>query len=255
MTAAHVDHGLRPGSAAEAEIVEAAAARFGAEFVALDAPVAAGSNLEARAREARHAALPGGALLGHTMDDQAETIVLNLLRGAGTSGMAGMRQGGRRPLLGLRRAETHALCDDLGLEPVEDPSNADPRHRRNRVRHELLPLLEQVADRDVVPILARQAGLIADEADLLDQLADEIDPGDTAAVRAAAPALARRALRRWISKGTGSGHPPDAGTVERALAVARHEALATDVGGGWRLERTAGVLRLVGPPDGRVRPA
>ena len=244
VTAAHVDHGLRPGSAAEADVVEAAAARFGAGFTSLSAPVTAGSNLEARARTARYAVLPDGVLLGHTMDDQAETMMLNLLRGAGAAGMAGMRHDGRRPLLGLRRAETRALCVDLGLEPVEDPSNQDPRFRRNRVRHELLAVMARVADRDVVPVLARQADLFAADADLLDVLTSEIDPTATVELREVPVPLARRSLRRWIADGTGSTHPPDAGTVGRALAVARHEARATDLGGGWRLTRTEGVLRI-----------
>ena len=125
VTAAHVDHGLRPGSDREADVVRAAAQRFGAGFQALTASVGDGPNLEARARAARHRALPDGALLGHTMDDQAETVLLNLLRGAGSAGLAGMRPDGRRPLLGLRRSETEQLCAALDLEVVRDPSNTD----------------------------------------------------------------------------------------------------------------------------------
>lgn len=253
VTAAHVDHGLRPGSAAEADIVEAVADRFGAGFSALTAAVVDGPNLEARARAARHAALPAGALLGHTMDDQAETIVLNLLRGSGTAGMAGMRQDGRRPLLGLRRRETRSLCEDLGIEPVEDPSNDDPRFRRNRVRHELMPLLADVAERDVVPVLARQAELFEADDDLIASQAEGIDPADSSAVRKAPVPVARRLLRRWIAAETGSAHPPDSGTVERALAVARHERRGTDLGGRFRLDRSGGVLRIErdgpGPSD------
>jgi tRNA(Ile)-lysidine synthase len=253
VTAAHVDHGLRPDSAAEADIVEAVADRFGAGFSALTAAVVDGPNLEARARAARHAALPAGALLGHTMDDQAETIVLNLLRGSGTAGMAGMRQDGRRPLLGLRRRETRSLCEDLGIEPVEDPSNDDPRFRRNRVRHELMPLLADVAERDIVPVLARQAELFEADDDLIASRAEGIDPADSSAVRKAPVPVARRLLRRWIAAETGSAHPPDSGTVERALAVARHERRGTDLGGGFRLDRSGGVLRIErggpGPSD------
>ena len=97
------------------------------------------------------------AATGHTADDQAETVLANLLRGAGVHGLAGMRAGPGHPLLGLRRAETVALCELLGLDPVQDPSNDDPRFVRNRVRHELLPLCSAIAGRDVVPVLARQA--------------------------------------------------------------------------------------------------
>src|SRR5690606_30551129 len=109
-TAVHVDHGLRPGSAAEAEVVAALADRLGAGFRSVAVDVADGPNLEARCREARLAALPPDACFGHTADDQAETILVNLMRGAALEGLAGMRPGPRHPLLALRRAETHALC-------------------------------------------------------------------------------------------------------------------------------------------------
>ena len=244
-TAVHVDHGLRPGSAAEAEVVAARADRLGAGFHGVRVEVAPGPNLEARARAARYAALPPDVLTGHTADDQAETILLNLLRGAGLDGLAAMRPGGRHPILRLRRHQTRALCAELGLHPVEDPTNADPAHRRNRVRHELLPRLADVAGRDPVPVLARQAELLGAEADLLDALAADLDPTDARALAAAPPALARRALRRWLrDHGDAEQHPPDAAAVERALAVARGETRATEVGGGRRVARTGGRLRV-----------
>ena len=110
VTAIHVDHGLRAGSETEAEVVQRAAARFGARFESRRVSVVSGPNLEARARAARFAVLPAGVATGHTMDDQAETILVNLLRGAGADGLAGMEPGARHPMLGLRRRETHALC-------------------------------------------------------------------------------------------------------------------------------------------------
>jgi tRNA(Ile)-lysidine synthase len=147
-------------------------------------------------------------------------------------------------LLRLRRAETHALCDDLGLVPVDDPSNASLAHRRNRVRHELLPLLDAIAERDVAALLARQADGLRAEADLLDELAAAVDPTDARALAAAPVAVARRAVRRWLT-GTGPGaYPPDAATVERVLAVARGEAAGCDVGGGRHVRRSAMRLSL-----------
>ena len=240
VTAVHVDHGLREGSAAEAGVVAAVAARVGARFRAERVEVGPGPNLEARARAARYAVLPSDVLTGHTADDQAETILLNLLWGAGLDGLAGMRPA-RHPLLALRRAETRDLCAERGLDPVDDPTNADPAWRRNRVRHELLPLLQDIAGRDPVPVLTRQAGLLRDEAALLDELAAGLDPTDAGALAAAPPALARRALRRWLHDGE---HPPDAATVERVLGVARLAAEGCEVAGGRRVRRTAGRLRL-----------
>jgi tRNA(Ile)-lysidine synthase len=246
VTAVHVDHGLRPGSDAEAGIVAAAARRFGAAFRAETVVVEDGPNLEARARAARRAAVGPGAATGHTMDDQAETVLLNLLRGAGLDGLAGMRPGPLHPLLGLRRAETTALCDAVGLDPVRDASNDDRRFRRNRVRHDLLPLCCAVAGRDVVPVLARQAGLLGAEGDLLDELAAAIDPTNGAALAAAPSPLARRATRRWLRRD--GPHPPDLAAVERVLGVARGEARATDVAPGVRVRRSQGRLS-VGPVD------
>lgn len=244
VTAVHVDHGLRPGSAEEADVVRDAAASLGAGFRSLRVEVGAGPNLEARARDARRAVLPAGAMTGHTADDQAESVVLNLLRGTGLDGLGAMRAGPTKPILALRRVETHALCVERGFDPVVDPSNDDPIHRRNRVRHEVLPLLDDVAHRDVAALLARAASLVADDADLLDALADGIDPTDARALADAPVPLARRAVRRWLAVG---GYPPDAAAVERVLAVARGEIRATEVTEGVRVGRSGMRLLLSRP--------
>jgi tRNA(Ile)-lysidine synthase len=151
-----------------------------------------------------------------------------------------MAPGPAHPLLGIRRSETHALCAALGLEPVHDPSNTDPRFVRNRIRHELLPLASAIAGRDLVPVLARQAAVLADEAGLLDELATALDPADAESLSAAPAPLARRAARRWL-RGT-APHPPDLAAVERVLAVARGLMGATDVAPGVRVRRSRGAL-------------
>ena len=244
VTAIHVDHGLRPGSGSEAEVVRAAADRFGARFESRVASVAIGPNVEARARAARYAALPPDVLTGHTADDQAETILLNLVRGAGIDGLRGMPRA-RRPLIRLRRAETRALCADLGLSPVIDPMNESRSLRRNRVRLELLPLLDAIASRDVVPVMTRQGDLLGDDAALLDALSESIDPTDARALCAAPLPLARRAVRAWLRTGSDhEQHPPDSATVERVLSVARGDASGTDVGGGRRVTRSRGRLTI-----------
>ncbi len=180
VTAVHVDHGLRAGSAAEAEVVADAAQKIGAAFRSERVTLEPGANLEARAREARRAVLGPGAATGHTADDQAETVLINMLRGAGVDGLSAMRAGPTHPILSLRRSETVDLCHHLGWQPVTDPSNADPRHVRNRVRHELLGLCSDIAGRDVVPVLARQADLMAGDAELLAALAELVDATDAA---------------------------------------------------------------------------
>ncbi|HVT41817.1 MAG TPA: hypoxanthine phosphoribosyltransferase [Acidimicrobiales bacterium] len=256
VTAIHVDHGLRPDSAAEAEVVADAARRVGARFERRRVDVAPGPNLEARARAARFAVLPPDVATGHTMDDQAETVLVNLLRGAGADGLAGMRGGDRHPLLGLRRSETRALCARAGLTPVEDPSNDDPAFVRNRVRHELLPLCADVAGRDPVPLLARQAGVLRDEVALLDELAADAVPDatDARALARADRAVARRAVRAWLRAETGGAHPPSLAEVERVLAVAAGGAVGTELSGGLRVRRTDGRLRVEGRGSGNVTP-
>ena len=251
-TAVHVDHGLRPGSAAEAGPVADLCAAWGAQFQAQAVQVPDGPALEARARAARHAVLPSDALLGHTADDQAETVLLRLLRGTGPSGLAAMRPD-RHPLLRLRRSDTEALCAHLGLTPFEDPSNRDPRFTRNRVRHEVLPLLADVAGRDPVPLLARLAALAAEQADVLDEVALLVDPTDAPALASLPPALAAAAVRAWWRTTTGSAHPPDAAALTRVLAVADGSSAGCDVVAGWSVRRTGGRLRLVGP-DGMPGP-
>ena len=250
-TAVHVDHGLRVDSGRDADVVWAAAERVGAAFRSVRLELDQGPNLEARARAARYAALPEGVLTGHTADDQAETLVLNALRGTGLDGLGGMRPGCRRPLLALRRAETRALCRDLGVATVDDPSNEDLRFRRNRVRHELMPLLDEIAERDVVPLLVRLAEHAREATDHLELAAAVLDPTDGVALAGADPELARRAVRRWLRTTNPERHPPSRATVDRVLAVARVEEGAAEVGGGWRVARTGGRLRLEPPARGR----
>jgi tRNA(Ile)-lysidine synthase len=242
--ATHVDHGLRPNSGREAEHVGAIAAGLGATFRSVRVDVAPGPNLEARARAARYAVLPPDVLTGHTADDQAETVLLHLLRGSATKGLAAMRPGIRRPLLAVRRAETVALCAAAGIEPLDDPSNRDRRFLRNRVRHELLPALSAAAQRDLVPVLCRQAELLREDDDLLELLATELDPTDARALAAAPRPLASRAIRRWLSASHHCGYAPDADSVERVLAVAAGDHRACELPGGMRVSRHGQRLRV-----------
>jgi tRNA(Ile)-lysidine synthase len=213
-TALIVDHGLQPDSVAVADRARVQAVDLGcADARVLRVAVGRRGGPEAAARSARYAALQeasGGApvLLGHTLDDQAETVLLGLGRGSGSRSLAGMRQHQPpwcRPLLGVRRAVTHAACDELGLTPWRDPHNSDPAFTRARLRAEVLPLLEDVLGGGVAEALARTAAALREDCDALDDLARaELDAAladrglDTARLNRLPDALRRRVIRGWL---------------------------------------------------------
>jgi tRNA(Ile)-lysidine synthase len=149
-----------------------------------------------------------------------------------------------RPLLEFRRAETAAVCDALGVRVVHDPMNDDETFRRVAVRRRVLPLLEGVAGRDVVPVLARQAEILGEESDFLDELARAAWPGEDApsarALSELPAVLARRAVRVWLGP-----PPPSAAEVARVLDVAAGRSRAMELAGGRTVRRSAGELRVV----------
>ena len=173
----------------------------------------AGGGPEARARALRYAALDRAAderalaavLLGHTLDDQAETVLLGLARGSGAralGGMAPVRGRYRRPLLELDRATTRAACAEAGLVPWQDPHNADPSYARVRVRAAVLPVLEDALGPGVAAALARTARQLREDAEALDALTP--DTGDVAVLAGLPPALRTRALKRWAERACGA---------------------------------------------------
>ena len=240
VTAVHVNHGLRPDSASDIDVISPVAKALGVEVVVHAVNVPDGPNLEARAREARYGVLPVGAMTGHTLDDQAETVLINLLRGAAAQGLSAMTPGFTRPLLALRRSDTLALVAAAGISCVTDATNTDPRFLRNRVRHELLPLMADISQREPAPLLARTADMLRQDNELLETLAAGLDPSDALALAAAPLPIARRAIRNWLC----DPYPPDVATVERVLAVARGEALACDIGNNREIRRSKQRLTL-----------
>jgi tRNA(Ile)-lysidine synthase len=240
ITAIHVDHQLRADSARDADIIRAVTEPLGIPLVVHTVSVGDGPNLEARARTARYSMFPAEIMTGHTEDDQAETVLINLLRGAGAHGLSAMRPGHARPLLRIRREETCSLCTSLSITTVDDFTNTDPRFLRNRVRHELLPLMSDLSQRDPVPLLTRTADVLRADNDFLDELARELDPTDAKALAAAPTPLAYRALRQWLS----DPYPPDLATLERILAVARGDVLACDIGENRQIRRSKQRLTL-----------
>lgn len=220
-TALIVDHQLQPDSAAVADTARQQALLSGcvaAQVITVD--IGATGGPEAAARTARYRALDAArdgapVLLGHTLDDQAETVLLGLGRGSGPRSIAGMRPWDPpwgRPLLGVRRAATRAACAELGLAPWQDPHNSDRRFTRVRLREEVLPLLEDVLGGGVAEALARTAGALRADTDTLDELADRAlgavrrgDALDCAELAALPEALRLRVIRRWLLDGGAAG--------------------------------------------------
>jgi len=210
-----VDHGLQEGSAAVAARAAAQVEALGVEAQVVQVEVTdRGDGPEADARVARYRALLADrdavVLVGHTLDDQAETVLLGLARGSGTRSLAGMpqRQGRLlRPLLGVRRSETQAACEEAGLEWWSDPHNADPAYSRSRVRAALTTLDEAIGP-GLAEALARTAELARADADLLDTLSAKLllegsQPDGTLAIaplETADRALRDRALLTWLRR-------------------------------------------------------
>jgi len=209
-----VDHRLQDGSGEVAAVAASRALDLGcarADVVPVD--VTGPGGLEAAARAARYAALDAGrdghpVLLGHTLDDQAETVLLGLARGSGGRSIRGMADYDApwgRPLLAVRRATTRRACAELGLQPHEDPHNSNPGFTRVRLRTEALPLLEDVLGGGVAGALARTAEHLREDGEVLDTLAGQTlasaRDGDDLDVERLVPvpvAVRRRALRLWL---------------------------------------------------------
>ena len=244
-----VDHRLQDGSDEVAELAAQAALRLGATAEVRSVTVDGAGGLEAAARRARYKALDDArdsrpVLLGHTLDDQAETVLLGLGRGSGARSLAGMRAWSRpwgRPLLGLRRMQTRAACDGWELPVWDDPHNDDPRFTRVRVRSEVLPLLDEVLGGGVADALARTASQLQDDLDALDDPAEQllIDCAygrvlDLEPLDDAPAALRTRVLRAWLLS-IGAPEPSyRTVTAVDALVTDWHGQGAVAVGGDER---------------------
>ena len=258
-----VDHGLQDGSAEQAAAAAALVGDLGFDARVIRVAVTGPGGMEAAARRARYAALAehadGPVLLGHTMDDQAETVLLGLGRGSGPRSIAGMRPWTPpwgRPLLGIRRSDTLAACAGAGLTAWDDPHNSDPAFTRVRLRREVLPLLDQVLGGGVVPALARTAELLADDLAGLDAVAQDasneaVEDGGvlTWVLRRRPAAVRRRVLRSWAA-GTGAD-PLTSEHLHRLdeLVTAGRSGAAVRLPGAVDAVLDDG--RLVGRPVGR----
>jgi tRNA(Ile)-lysidine synthase len=220
-TALIVDHRLQPGSADVAAAAQQQARQLGCvDAQVLGVDVGGDGGPEAAARSARYRALDAArddrpVLLAHTLDDQAETVLLGLGRGSGARSIAGMRPFDPpwcRPLLGVRRATTHAACEELGVQPWQDPHNSDLRFTRARLRHEVLPLLEDVLGGGVAEALARTATALRGDTELIDSLIEQAMSTaasgaglDAGALLALPDPVRRGVIRRWLIGGGAIG--------------------------------------------------
>jgi tRNA(Ile)-lysidine synthase len=220
-TALIVDHGLQDGSAAIAAAAQSQAEQLGCvDAQVLCVQVGADGGPEAAARTARYRALEDArgdrpVLLAHTLDDQAETVLLGLGRGSGARSIAGMRPYDPpwcRPLLGVRRSVTHAACTELGLTAWQDPHNTDRRFTRARLRHEVLPLLEEVLGGGVADALARTATSLREDIELVDALIGQAMTTsatsgglDTRALAVLPDPVRRGVIRSWLLAGGAIG--------------------------------------------------
>jgi tRNA(Ile)-lysidine synthase len=262
-----VDHGLQEGSAERASQVAGTLRHLGldpVECVTVTVTADGGGGPEAAARDARYAALQAVAarlgasvLLGHTLNDQAETVLLGLARGSGGRSLAGMpaafdRGGVRfvRPLLALDRATTRRACAAMDLTAWDDPHNDDPAYTRVRVRRDALPALERALGPGVAEALARTAGMLRDDADALDAWAERayaeagLDGLDVAVLAELPRAVRTRVLRRAAIE---AGSPPGTLAAVHVEAVDRlitawHGQQGVDLPGGGRAVRRYGRL-------------
>jgi tRNA(Ile)-lysidine synthase len=269
----HFDHALRAQSAADSRFVEKLAAQLGFEFVLKREDVAAlakqrKKSVETTARDTRFAFFAHVArehdcprlFLAHHADDQVETLLFNLFRGAGANGLAGMNPMSTRttdgialqisrPLLGTWREEIDAYIETHKLSFVEDASNSDRKFTRNRLRHDIIPMLEQAFGRDIRRAIWRSAEILRAEDELLADLLGDTPRELNASALAAEPvAIQRRRLQAWLKL----HGVADVGfaEVEAVRELLHGRTAKTNLPRGWHARRRAKRLFLEPPHDG-----
>ena len=263
-----VDHQLQENSARQAEKVQSQLKEFGYEKVNIEKVVVdVKSGIEAGARDARYRALSACAekeraekiFLGHTRDDQAETVLLGLARGSGTRSLSGMAsENGMylRPLLGITRAQTVAACEEIGIKFWDDPHNMSPDFSRVRVRNEILPLMEEKIGPGISAALSRSASLLRDDADALDAIANAaISHLDLTDLDCESLGELSRAIRTRIIRAAlyAAGAPSGSITWDHVAAIEAlitqwHGQCALNLPGGVKVERISGRLSLLAQP-------
>ena len=264
-----VDHQLQTGSAEQAKRVQSALKEMGYQEVLIEkVNVVEKSGLEADARAARYTALDSIAhaygasqiFLGHTRDDQAETVLLGLARGSGTrslSGMAVLNGKYVRPFLNLTREQTVAACAEAELKPWNDPHNENEKFTRVKVRNKVLPVMESEIGPGIAAALSRSAAILRDDADALDEMAQaviarvDLKDLDCAALAVLPRAIRSRILRAAIyAAGAPSGSiSADHLAAVEALITSWHGQGEVSLPGGVKVARISGRLSLLARPN------
>jgi len=259
LSAVTIDHQLQSQSAEQANLVVEQMRELGIECRVVKVNVEISEGLEASARKARYEALgelqTDAVFLGHTHNDQAESVLLGLARGSGTRSLSGMAEvNGKyvRPLLAITREQTENACQEIGLTPWNDPHNKDPQFARVRVRTQALPVLEETIGPGISAALVRSSQLLRDDADALDQWAEEEILGldlhdlDCDYLHGLPRAIRSRIIRRAVyacGAPSGSLTADHVGAVE-ALVCAWNGQGPAHLPGGVKVERFSGRLSL-----------
>jgi len=268
LIAVTIDHRIQLGSDDQAQKVQVQLKSMGYQEVIIEkVSVVEKSGLEADARTARYAALDSIAhaygatqiFLGHTRDDQAETVLLGLARGSGTrslSGMATIIGKYARPFLQLTREQTVAACQEVQLQPWSDPHNINSKFSRVRVRNKVMPVMEEEIGPGIAAALARSAAILRDDADALDEMAQavisrvDLSDLDCAALAELPRAIRSRILRAAIyAAGAPSGSlSADHLAAVEALVTSWHGQGEVSLPGGVKVARISGRLSLLARP-------
>ncbi len=268
LIAVTVDHQLQSGSADQAAKVQVELKAMGYQEVIIEkVSVKEESGLEADARAARYAALDAIAkaygatqiFLGHTRDDQAETVLLGLARGSGTrslSGMAVINGKYARPFLQLTREQIVAACNEVGLKPWSDPHNENAKFSRVRVRNSVLPVMESEIGPGIAAALARSAAILRDDADALDEMAQavisrvDLKDLDCAALAELPRAIRSRVLRAaiYLAGAPGGSLSADHLSAVESLVTSWHGQGEVSLPGGVKVARISGRLSLLARP-------
>lgn len=231
----HVNHGLREASKAEEDIVRNLGSKFGFKVHVYNVNMEGTSEEEAREKRMEHLK---GKLTAHSKNDRVETMLYNMMRGAGSRGMSSMNG---KPLIDVTTEELDQVCAFYNLQLCVDETNFTNQYTRNRVRYELIPLMEDISSRNVVEVLNRNANTLAKESEFLDKLASKVNISDCKAAQKEDDVILTRAVKLWLEANV--SHNISQQNIESVVQVIRGVTVGTQVC-GRDIRRSSNVLLL-----------